>query len=365
MKRLIELANSEVSFGDTRHAIASLGATWLAWEKVGLRDLMPPRLRRRLFCDNRIPVVLMAADEGVIFTIGDGEAQLLAWPDYSANALRSIMARNRVKPSEAALILDLPAQAFFRRNFEIPARAARQLRQVAELELTRKTPFRTADIHHSFAAQPSSHGKVTVKQVIVRREIVNAALARLDLLLSDFSGITSNCALVPVISLNGEKDERSGKQRAVAALAFGALLLGLIDLSLLWWVGNERSLQSQHEVARLRTEALAARKVADQAASIENSIRHLEGLRARPTTIELLRESSGRLPDGTWLTEWKLADGSLAMSGFSTNGTELVDLLEQSPLFEKVSLSAPITPDAIQGRERFSLIARVTGDGDR
>jgi hypothetical protein len=50
------------------------------------------------------------------------------------------------------------------------------------------------------------------------------------------------------------------------------------------------------------------------------------------------------------------------MAGFSAAATELVGLIEKSPVFSQASLDAPITFDAVNGRERFSLVVHTRAD---
>jgi general secretion pathway protein L len=47
------------------------------------------------------------------------------------------------------------------------------------------------------------------------------------------------------------------------------------------------------------------------------------------------------------------------MIGFSSAAASLVGLVDRSKLFTDASLTAPVTLDSIEGRERFSLQAKL------
>ena len=69
---------------------------------------------------------------------------------------------------------------------------------------------------------------------------------------------------------------------------------------------------------------------------------------------DVIRLISMRKKEPTWLTDWRVQDGTLTLSGFSTNATDLVSIFDQSRFFQSAHLGAPITTEATTGREQFS-----------
>ena len=77
--------------------------------------------------------------------------------------------------------------------------------------------------------------------------------------------------------------------------------------------------------------------------------------------LEVWDELSRILPDHTFLTESRIADGKVTLSGFSADAARLVRIIDQSPLFSGAALTAAITPDANEHKDRFSISFKVRG----
>ena len=72
-------------------------------------------------------------------------------------------------------------------------------------------------------------------------------------------------------------------------------------------------------------------------------------------------ELSRILPDHTFLTETRIADGTVTLSGFSADAARLVRIIDQSPLFSGATLTSAITPDANERKDRFSIVFKLRG----
>jgi general secretion pathway protein L len=90
-----------------------------------------------------------------------------------------------------------------------------------------------------------------------------------------------------------------------------------------------------------------------------NQTARLFALKADAGVLEIWDELSRVLPDHTFLTEARIADGRVTLSGFSADAAHLVRIIDQSPLFSGATLDAAITPDATEHRDRFSISFKV------
>ena len=81
--------------------------------------------------------------------------------------------------------------------------------------------------------------------------------------------------------------------------------------------------------------------------------------------LEIWDELSRVLPDNTFLTETRIADGKVTVSGFSADAARLVRVIDQSPLFSGATLATAITPDATEHKDRFSITFKVRGGTNR
>lgn len=91
MKRLIELATSDIDLKVARSVLAAGGAAWLEWKKAGLRDLLPARWRRLLLGNDRI-----------VITVAPGELDVTVKAEDASGGVRAINIPAR--PLDAVLI---------------------------------------------------------------------------------------------------------------------------------------------------------------------------------------------------------------------------------------------------------------------
>jgi general secretion pathway protein L len=84
-------------------------------------------------------------------------------------------------------------------------------------------------------------------------------------------------------------------------------------------------------------------------------------MKAEVGVLGVWDELSRILPDHTFLTETRLADGKVTLSGFSADAARLVRIIDQSPMFSGATLAAAITPDANEHKDRFSITFKLRG----
>ncbi len=65
------------------------------------------------------------------------------------------------------------------------------------------------------------------------------------------------------------------------------------------------------------------------------------------------------LPDSVWLSEFRLEGDALDISGLAKSGAALPPLFAQSTIFADAALTAPLTLDSREDKERFSLRVRI------
>jgi len=82
--------------------------------------------------------------------------------------------------------------------------------------------------------------------------------------------------------------------------------------------------------------------------------------RARPP--EILREFTGLLPDTAYLSELTFRDQVVEITGLAPSASQLLSVIEASPLFSGVEFSAPIVAQGA-GLERFRIRMRLEAAG--
>ena len=78
-------------------------------------------------------------------------------------------------------------------------------------------------------------------------------------------------------------------------------------------------------------------------------------------TLEVLQELVRVLPPDTWLSAVSLQEGAATITGFSGSASEILRLIEESPLFEDAEFASSVTRDEA-GRDRFTLRFGVGGE---
>ncbi len=164
----------------------------------------------------------------------------------------------------------------------------------------------------------------------------------------------------PAIGLNFLPADRRKKQGKTAYYTM-FVLLALALLSGVGWgtsravryklIRNELNMQIQKfmkevgEVDRIRAEA----------ESIEKKIVYLNQLQnSRPSVLDMLAEMSKKIPDTVWIQQFTLSDKGLQIEGIADSASELVPILEASPVFKDVGFLSGITKER-EGKERFLM----------
>jgi hypothetical protein len=160
--------------------------------------------------------------------------------------------------------------------------------------------------------------------------------------------------------------ESEGPWPRIAAASAALLAVAALALAIAW--PATRYYKARAELARLDARVAALRpavdRVADSMAALAEIDERVAVLQeASPGAgqpIELLRDLTGRIPQGTWLTGLRFEGKRVEMDGFSPSANELFPLLSQDGRFRKVEFASPITrqPDNL---ERFQIRAEYWG----
>jgi general secretion pathway protein L len=150
-----------------------------------------------------------------------------------------------------------------------------------------------------------------------------------------------------------------------------------IALSLVWGTGI--FIRYRKEIRVLNTEMKkrkplveAVEKVQRQKEELRKEISELEKIKSGEVSkIEILREVTELLPSTVWIWNFKYMGKEIEISGFADSASDLIPLLDKSPLFEKVEFSTPVTKERvvigsdIKEKERFKIKMRLEGRGEQ
>ncbi|MBI4528558.1 MAG: PilN domain-containing protein [Deltaproteobacteria bacterium] len=165
----------------------------------------------------------------------------------------------------------------------------------------------------------------------------------------------------PVNLLPGSRERRAGK----ALSRLNGFLFGLLLVGLMGWGGSyplkdeARLRQFQKENEKLAPAVQALQREEEELTRLRKEVIFLNDLRQRKGEIlRILDELSRITPSAAFLSNLRYRDKVLELQGSAENASNLVPLLERSPLFENVGFNAPSNRGR-DNRETFSLKAEV------
>jgi general secretion pathway protein L len=154
-----------------------------------------------------------------------------------------------------------------------------------------------------------------------------------------------------------------------------SLLLALLALffGLTWGVGVYQRYSKElttlnTEIKMKKPEVEAVEKLQKQKEGLAKEVFELQKIKSEETSkVEILRELTQILPNTVWIWNFKYNGKEMEISGFADSASDLIPLLDKSPLFEKVEFLAPVTkervmrPEGDKEKERFRIKAKIEG----
>jgi Tfp pilus assembly protein PilN len=162
-----------------------------------------------------------------------------------------------------------------------------------------------------------------------------------------------------------KKVRQIGKPLLVILISIALLL------SLTWGIGVSVRYRKElnaiaAEIKKRRPEVEAVEKLQKQKEEFGKEISGLGKVKMEEVSkIEILRELTQLLPNTVWVWNFKYNGKEIEISGFADSASDLIPLLDKSPLFEKVEFLAPVTKERItigretKEKERFKIKARL------
>ena len=154
------------------------------------------------------------------------------------------------------------------------------------------------------------------------------------------------------------RPSRWGRVPIYAAGASAALLgLTLLAHGLIETALYGRALDRQIHI--LRSQAETVQQQGEQATHLSERAALLESLRAQTwQKLQIMRELTNLLPDGTWIQDLQVGQGTVEFSGSSNRAADLIQPLENSVYFSRVEFASPITRGS-DNKEVFRIRMRV------
>ncbi|WP_143278729.1 PilN domain-containing protein [Bradyrhizobium sp. Y36] len=356
-----------------RTASRSFDSFW-AWWKREFFSLLETPFGRRLLGPRRQTLYLKhdGADAVEFRMTGDGSEPETTerFSSHSAETLDRFLQGKGLTRQDVDLVVVVPTDRFFVRTLRLPEQTLSDLDQIVAKDLARKTTFKPDDIDDSYEVERGPDaGKITVHHWIIRRSFIAQALTDLHLGLGDVSRIEGfGPAFQPRLVLNSAEAGRSPWYwTAVRAMALGALVLGFAAFGVAAWRKQATLTELADRIDASRAKAQSIRTQMDDLDKRQSAMMRVRGDKvSRPDLSQIWEKVTATLPTQSWLTELQLtqsgtgSDGQiLRLTGFSPSAAELVTLFENAGSFAEAALTAPVSVDPTEKRERFALQMKV------
>jgi general secretion pathway protein L len=352
--------------------VRQLGRWWLG----EFLALFPPGLAAWLTGDDRKRIVAFAGRDGICFEVCGSRGEILAsvavdGDGYSDTSLDRFLAQHGLRREDIDIGIRLGTDQVFERHFLLPPEAKSALPEIIAQNLTRKTPFKLAEVYHDFDAAAAHDGKIEITQWVMRRSVVAEFIAKLRLAPSDVGFVTADAATPgrspAFLRLCQDRSNRAEWTRIASVVLLGsyaALAIALVGSRLYC-----QQLALDDLDTRLASLAPKAQQIRTLVADFERAQSVVIGVRLRKQNavglLDLWEEATRVMPHDTWLTELRLIEATekheprVVMIGFSTAAARLVGVVDASPLLADAALTTPIARDNQEERERFSIEATL------
>lgn len=342
-----------------------LAARWQGfarWWLSGLKEIVPQAWRN--WADSEaLPQVLVQRDGETIVcrltsAAGPLDARLPA-AGFDLAALASWLEQQGLSRDEVIVGPVIARDLFLVRELSVPNAALGMLPKILDQEVVRRTPFQLSEIWHAASAVTSGTNEIVAMcHWIIRKDRAETALTELGLKQSevDFLAVGDGTGeALPVINFRSSGEEDSPwSGRAVRLLAGATLLACICGVAVFEW-------RQASVAAAIETELAEARQGAQNGRDGIHPVGRLFAMKADASVLDVWDELSRILPNHTFLTESRIADSKVTMTGFSSDAARLVRIIDQSPLFSGAALTAAITSDATEHKDRFSISFKVRG----
>jgi general secretion pathway protein L len=347
---------TEILIGRPR-GLDALVARWhkLAdWWLAELNGLIP--LKWRVWLDGETaPRLLVRRNEDALTCIllwsrGTREVRLPVG-SFSSMAIDAWLAELGLRRDTVSIGMVLDRDRFFLRTLKVPKAAIGALPGILDQEVLRWTPFQLEDIWHSATVDgDTSAGVLSMNHWIIRKDRAQSELIECGLEDVAFLACDDPDAGFPSVICFRKLCHRDPlwARSVVKYLAFGAIALTILSPVLIEWC--------QYRVAlSVETSLSEARDSVQDGRSAGNPRMRLAELKADTGFLQIWEEISRILPNHTFLSEVRLANGKVTISGFSSEAAHLVRMIDGSPLFSGSVLTNAITADATEHKDRFSI----------
>jgi general secretion pathway protein L len=173
-------------------------------------------------------------------------------------------------------------------------------------------------------------------------------------------GLALQNSVNPSLSVNlvppslRRKPSRAGVYTLVTLLIL-TVLMAIAGLSSILIQQRMKSTAIDNELSRLASQVSVVDRISTKIETVEKEIERIDVLKEkRVSALQVLEELSRRIPLDSWIQGLRLKADGVRIQGISDSASELLPILEESPLFKDAVFVSAITKTK-EGKERFHI----------
>ncbi len=353
---------------DNRELTAHIGQFW-SWWSTELKQCIPRQLLQHFYPDT--PEVLVAIREGEARFYQSTEATSEPFITVKLDELErperlaEVNATLSTYPQGTYLAVTLGAQQTLCQQVQLPIATESNLDSVIRFEIDRLTPYSPDEVLHAhrIIGRHPETDQIAIELDVVPRALVKALMESLSslclpvLALYPHVGEENHWPASKVNMLGAEQkngDSRFNQRTRYSAVAVAALLLLVLALPIMFL-----NMKSQDLEARLDAVRQQGSQLSEQRAMLdERHAARSELLRRRqemPSKLQLIDELTRLLPDHTWVSRLSVEDTVVKLAGESSEASQLIEILDQSPNFHNVRFDSPVIRNSRSEQDRYEI----------
>jgi len=266
-----------------------------------------------------------------------------------------------------SVIIQVSPRAVLKRTLSLPLSARFRLREILANDLDRQSPIDPSKVLFTYRilSIERASARLLVSLMIVRREVVDTALARLQ-----SAGLRIRHARIAGpqgghedrLSASGSTSAKMGRSNQLS-IFLAALTICLVVTDACIRIAHQHTVieDLRNEAAALHASAVQASllRVDVEAADHRNEFLVLQ--RNQVSVGEILAEVTQLLPDGTWLYSLDFDGHQVQLQGYSSDASSLVARFDTSVMFSDAAFRAPMTQGPLPSLQQFDLSMNLSG----
>ena len=269
----------------------------------------------------------------------------------------SILAKRRYR--NWPIVVRLAGHLGMRKLIDLPLAAKDDLHQLLEFELDRLTPFKVENVCFAWRIEDmdGKAGRMQVALEVAPKDIVDRArnLAKMhgrDIDRVELEGTGNE----PLDLLQHDLDQKPAGSWLNRLLRLTTLVLLFVSIALPLKKQIAAIDQLEAEIATVRAKAEESLVLREQLAFHSNEADFLTNARnSRPTLTATLAELTRLIPDHSHILQLRISENSIDLNGIANKASELLAILDESPMLASPRFKSQVTKDQRSGKERFQI----------